>query len=113
MPLPAGTRLGHYEVLALIGTGGMGEVYKARDTRLNRLAALKVLPTGKMSDQDRRARFIHEARASSALNHPHIVTIYGIDCDGGIDFIAMEYVQGRTLDHVISRRGLKLQDTLR
>ncbi len=91
----------------------MGEVYKARDTRLNRLAAIKVLAPDKMADADRRARFVQEAQAASALNHPHIVTIYGIDRDGDVDFIAMEYVPGRTLDQAIGRRGLKLQDTLR
>src|SRR5215470_12395389 len=113
MPLVSGTRLGPYEILAPIGAGGMGEVYKARDTRLNRLAALKVLPAEKAVDADRRARFVHEAQAASALNHPHIVTIYGIDRDADVDFIAMEFVAGRTLDQAIGRRGLKLQDTLR
>jgi Tol biopolymer transport system component len=96
-----------------IGSGGMGEVYKARDTRLNRLAALKVLPAEKVVDADRRARFVQEAQAASALNHPHIVTIYGIDRDAGVDFLAMEFVPGRTLDQLSGRRGLKLQDTLR
>ena len=104
--------MGPYEILALIGAGGMGEVYKARDRRLNRLAALKLLSPGKLADSDRRARFIQEAQTASALNHAHIVTIYGIDRDAEVDFIAMEYVQGRTLDQVIGRRGLKLQDTL-
>jgi serine/threonine protein kinase len=96
-----------------IGSGGMGEVYKARDTRLNRLAALKVLPAEKVVDADRRARFVHEAQTASALNHPNIVTIYAIDRDAGVDFIAMEFVPGRTLEQVIGRRGLKLQEILR
>src|SRR5215467_2600644 len=113
MALSTGTRLGPYEILMPIGSGGMGEVYKARDTRLNRLAALKVLPAEKVLDADRRARFVQEAQAASALNHPRIVTIYGIDRDAGVDFIAMEFVPGRTLDQAIGRRGLKLQDTLR
>lgn len=98
MPLPRGTRLGPYEILLPIGSGGMGEVYQARDTRLNRLAALKVLPAEKVVDSDRRARFVQEAQSASALNHPHIVTIYGIDRDAGVDFIAMEFVPGRTLE---------------
>src|SRR6516162_5215232 len=113
MTLSTGTRLGPYEILMPIGSGGMGEVYKARDTRLNRLAALKVLPAEKVVDADRRARFVQEAQAASALNHPHIVTIYGIDRDAGVDFLAMEFVPGRTLDQLSGRRGLKLQDTLR
>jgi eukaryotic-like serine/threonine-protein kinase len=108
-----GRRISHYEILDKLGAGGMGEVYKARDTRLNRLAALKVLAPDKIADADRRARFVQEAQAASALNHPHIVTIYGIDRDGDVDFIAMEYVAGRTLDQAIGRRGLKLADTLR
>jgi Tol biopolymer transport system component len=91
----------------------MGEVYKARDTRLQRLAALKLLPPDKMADAERRARFIQEAQAASALNHPHIVTIYGIDREVEIDYIAMEYVQGRTLEQAIGRRGMKLSETLR
>jgi hypothetical protein len=93
----------------------MGEVYKARDIRLHRLAAIKVLPQDKMAHPDRRARFVLEAQAASALNHAHIVTIYGIDHDAesGVDYIAMEFVQGRTLEQLIGRRGLKLQDTLR
>jgi Tol biopolymer transport system component/predicted Ser/Thr protein kinase len=113
MPLSVGTRLCQYEILAPLGAGGMGEVYKARDSRLNRLAALKVLPPSKMADPDRRARFIQEAQAASALNHPHIVTIYGIDREADADFIAMEYIQGRTLEQAIGRRALKLQDLLR
>src|SRR4051794_37252651 len=105
--MQSGQQVSQYEVLEKLGAGGMGEVYKARDTRLNRLAALKVLRADRMSDTDRRARFIQEAQTASALNHPNIVTIYGIDRDAGVDFIAMEYVDGRTLDQRIGRRGLK------
>jgi Tol biopolymer transport system component/tRNA A-37 threonylcarbamoyl transferase component Bud32 len=105
--------LTHYEVLEKLGEGGMGVVYKARDKRLNRLAALKVLPPDRMADEGRRARFIQEAQAASALNHPNIVTIYGIDRDGGSDFIAMEFIAGQTLDAAISRHGLKLNETLK
>jgi Tol biopolymer transport system component/tRNA A-37 threonylcarbamoyl transferase component Bud32 len=108
-----GARIGHYEIVALLGAGGMGEVYKARDTRLNRMAALKVLPANKLGDAERRARFVNEAQAASALNHPNIVTIYGIDRDAGIDFIAMEFVPGHTMDQTIGRRRLKLGEVLR
>jgi eukaryotic-like serine/threonine-protein kinase len=77
--LQPGSTLGPYEVLALIGAGGMGEVYRARDPRLNRDVAIKVLPADRVSDEDRRRRFVQEAHAASALNHPHIVTIYEIE----------------------------------
>src|SRR5262252_7629563 len=108
-----GRSLTHYQVLEKLGEGGMGIVYKARDIRLNRLVALKVLPPDKMADEARRARFIQEAQAASALNHPNIVTIYEIDRDGGSDFIAMELIPGRTLDAVIGRHSLKLGETLK
>jgi len=108
-----GRTLTHYEILDKLGEGGMGVVYKARDTRLNRLAAVKVLQPGKTADPARRARFIHEAQAASALNHPNIVTIYEIDRAGDVDFIAMELVPGRTIETAISRRGLKLAETLK
>jgi eukaryotic-like serine/threonine-protein kinase len=78
MPLSADDKLGPYEILAPLGAGGMGEVYKARDTRLERLVAIKVLPANKVSDPARKQRFIQEARAASALNHPNIVTIHDI-----------------------------------
>jgi eukaryotic-like serine/threonine-protein kinase len=94
MALQAGTRLGPYEVLALIGAGGMGEVYRARDTRLGREVAIKVLPAERLTDPDRRRRFVQEAQAASALNHPHIITIYEIESANDSDFIVMEYVRG-------------------
>src|SRR5579872_3089525 len=96
-----GDRLGGYEIIELIGAGGMGEVYKARDSRLGRLVAIKVLPLDKISDPGRKARFLQEARAASALNHPNIVTIHGIVEEQGSDFIVMEYVAGKTLEHMI------------
>ncbi|HEU4996781.1 MAG TPA: protein kinase, partial [Gemmatimonadaceae bacterium] len=93
-----GRQLSHYEILERIGEGGMGVVYKARDTHLNRLVAIKILPADKVTNPDRRRRFVQEARAASALNHPGIVTIHDIAQDDGVDFIAMELVAGRTLD---------------
>ena len=105
MPLPPGSRLGPYEVLALIGAGGMGEVYRARDPRLNREVAIKVLPADRVADPDRRRRFVQEAQAASALNHPHIVTIHEIESADGNDFIVMEYVRGKSLDDLIPAAG--------
>jgi len=107
-----GRTLGHFEILEKLGEGGMGVVYKARDTHLDRLAAIKILPPDKVGDRDRRLRFAQEAKSASALNHPGIVTIYDIAQHEGIDFIAMELVPGRTLDRVIPRRGLGLNETL-
>ncbi|MBK7930697.1 MAG: PD40 domain-containing protein [Bryobacterales bacterium] len=101
-----GRTLSHYEVLEQIGEGGMGVVWLARDTKLGRTVALKVLRPGAPHDKERRRRFAQEARAASALNHPNIITIYEIDSSDGVDFIAMERAQGRPLDEVIGRRGL-------
>ncbi len=113
MPLLAGARLGPYEVVAPLGSGGMGEVYRARDTRLGRDVALKVLPAERLSDPRRRARFVQEARAASALNHPHIVTIHEIESAEGIDFIVMELVPGETLARLLRRGPLPTEDVLR
>ena len=109
MPLAAGTRLGPYEVLAKLGEGGMGEVYQARDTRLGRLAALKVIRADWAADPDRHRRFIREAQSASALNHPNILTIYEIGTAGDLDYIAMEYVAGGTLADIL-REGPVGQD---
>jgi serine/threonine protein kinase len=108
-----GSTLVHYTILEKLGEGGMGVVYKARDTRLDRLVALKVLTFEAVADPARKARLVQEARAASALNHPNIVHIYEIDSDGGRDFIAMEYVPGATLDRHIGRKGLVLRDALK
>src|SRR5512134_1073491 len=97
MPISAGARLGSFEVLGPLGAGGMGEVYRARDTRLGREVALKVLPEALSSDRERLARFEQEARAASALNHPNIVTIHEIGREGETTFVAMELVDGKTL----------------
>jgi|KBSSwiStaDraftv2_1062776.scaffolds.fasta_scaffold25587_4 Tol biopolymer transport system component len=101
MTLSAGTRLGPYEILSPLGSGGMGEVYKARDSRLGREVAVKVLPAIVASDPDRLRRFEKEARSASALNHPNLVTVYEIGDSGGTPYIAMELVEGRTLREIL------------
>ena len=105
-----GKTLGHYQILEKIGEGGMGAVYRARDLRLDRFVALKILPEQTNADPEPAAhharRFLHEAKSASALNHPNIITIYETGSEEGIDFIAMEYVRGRTLRAVIGRNGL-------
>jgi hypothetical protein len=100
--LSAGTRLGVYEIVAPLGAGGMGEVYRARDTRLSREVAIKVLPSATASDPDRRLRFEQEARSASALNHPNILTIHDVGSSDGTVYIAMELVDGKTLRELIS-----------
>jgi serine/threonine protein kinase len=112
MPLSPGAHLGPYEVLAFIGAGGMGEVYKARDTRLGRIVAVKVVTSEKLADAQAGRRFIKEARAVSALNHPNIVLLYDFSHDAGTDFLVLEYVQGQTLKELISPHGLPLKDVL-
>jgi Tol biopolymer transport system component len=107
-----GRTLAHYEILDKLGEGGMGAVWQARDTRLNRIVAIKTLPADKLADEQRKRRFIQEAQSASALNHPNIVTIYDINSDNGVDFIVMELVRGKTIDQLISRRGLRLHELL-
>lgn len=113
MAFDAGERIGPYEILSLLGAGGMGEVYKARDTRLRRVIALKSLPAEKIGHEERKQRFLLEAQAASRLNHPNIVTIYDVLEERGVCFIAMEYVEGRTLDAACAERGLALNDALK
>jgi eukaryotic-like serine/threonine-protein kinase len=113
MPLPAGSQLGPYEILAPLGSGGMGEVYKARDVHLGREVAIKTIASKRAVNDERRQRFLQEARAASALNHPGIVTIYDISRSGEVDYIVMEYVRGRTLDRVIGKHGLGVQEAIR
>ena len=112
MALNSGTRLGSYEILSAIGAGGMGHVYKARDHRLARAVALKMLPADMSRDPERLARFQREARAVAALNHPHIVTIYSVEEADGIHFLTMELVEGQSLDRLIPARGLPLDRIL-
>ena len=97
MTVAPGTRLGPYEILSPLGAGGMGEVYRARDSRLERDAAVKVLPEALASNAERLKRFEKEARSASALNHPNIVTVYDIGTTDGVSWIAMERVDGETL----------------
>src|SRR5271169_459556 len=103
----------HYEIIEKLGEGGMGVVYKARDTHLDRFVAIKVLPPEKVADADRKRRFVQEAKSESALNHPNIITISAIATDNGIDFIAMEYVPGKALNQLITRKGLPLGEALK
>jgi len=107
-----GRTLGHYQIEAKLGEGGMGVVYRARDTHLDRPVAVKVLAADALTNPERKRRFVQEAKAASALNHPNIITIYDIDNHGGIDYIAMEYVAGQSLDRPIGHQGLPLRDAL-
>ena len=111
MSLTSGTKLGRYEIRSLIGKGGMGEVYLAHDTELDRTVAIKILPPAVASDQQRLQRFIQEARSASALNHPHIITIYEIGTAGESKFIATEFIDGETLRERMNH-GLRLLDVL-
>jgi serine/threonine protein kinase len=107
----AGTRLGHYELVSILGAGGMGDVYRARDTRLRRDVAIKVLPAAFTSDPDRLARFEREALALAALNHPHIGAIYGVEEATGVRALVLELIDGETLGDRIAH-GLNLSDAL-
>ena len=115
MPLQSGTRLGSYELLSLLGEGGMGEVYRARDLELRREGAIKVLPASVAADPERLARLRREAQVLAALNHPHIAQIYGIAGDGDVRGLALELVEGETLaDRLVRERhaGIPLADAL-
>ncbi|MGA7461668.1 MAG: serine/threonine-protein kinase, partial [Candidatus Korobacteraceae bacterium] len=102
----AGRTLAHYRISTAIGAGGMGEVYRATDTKLAREIALKVLPPGMANDPDRLARFQREARAVAALNHPNVVTVYSVEESDNVHFITMELLEGEPLDRLISASGL-------
>ncbi len=112
MPLKPGTRLGPYQVQAPLGAGGMGEVYKATDTRLDRLVAIKVLPSHVADDPELRQRFEREARAISSLSHPHICALFDIGQENGTDYLVMEYLEGETLASRLERGPLPLRESL-
>jgi serine/threonine protein kinase/Tol biopolymer transport system component len=112
MSLSPGTRLGPYAIESAIGAGGMGEVYKAVDTRLDRTVAIKVLPEHVASDPELRQRFDREARAISSLNHPHICTLHDVGCQDGVDFLVMEYLEGETLAQRLAKGALPLEQAL-
>lgn len=107
-----GDVIGPYQILSLLGKGGMGEVYRARDSRLDRIVALKILPAEVAADQERMRRFVREAKAASALNHPHVATIYEIGEVDGLSFIAMEYVAGQTLAAKINGQALPVSEVV-
>src|SRR2546426_2357148 len=113
MMIVAGTRLGRYEIRSKIGEGGMGEVYLAEDTQLRRRVALKVLPEDLAANQDRMRRFVQEAQAAAALNHPNIAHIYEISEVDGLNFIAMEFIDGQTLRELIHGGQTELPKLLR
>ena len=112
MPLTVGSRLAHYDVTALIGEGGMGQVYQATDTRLDRTVAIKVLPEHVAADPDLKQRFEREARTVAALNHPHICTLHDIGTQDGIDFLVMEYLEGETLMDRLARGPLPVTEAI-
>src|SRR6201993_2272912 len=101
-----GHTLAHYRINSAIGAGGMGEVYRATDTKLAREIALKVLPPGMAGDPDRLARFQREARAVAALNHPNVVTVFSVEESDNVHFITMELIEGQPLDRLIAANGL-------
>src|SRR5689334_5323991 len=113
MSLARGAKLGPYEILDPLGAGGMGEVYKARDTRLDRTVAIKVLPAKLTAHPEARQRMEREARAVSSLNHPHICTLFDIGEDGGIDFLVLEYLEGETLADRLKKGPLPVDIALR
>src|ERR1700677_1121330 len=110
--LASGTKLGPYEIIELLGAGGMGEVYRARDTRLDRMVAIKILPAAFSADSDRLQRFAQEARSASALNHPNIITIYELGQDGSTHYIAIELVEGKTLREFLLCGLLPIRKTI-
>lgn len=113
MPLATGTRLGPYEIVAQVGAGGMGEVYGARDTRLDRVVAIKVLPSHRLDQADARERFEREGRAIAALNHPHICQLYDVGTEGAIHYLVLEYLQGESLADRLVKGPFALNELLR
>src|ERR1700686_3240862 len=113
MALQSGTKLGPYEIVSPVGAGGMGEVYKATDTRLNRTVAIKVLPPHFSDNSEMRQRFEREAKTIAGLNHPHICTLYDVGRQDGTDFLVMEYIEGETLAQRLAKGPLPLDQVLR
>src|SRR4249920_372673 len=112
MTLVAGTKFGPYEILSALGAGGMGEVYRARDSKLNRDVALKVLPAAFANDVERMARFQREAQILASLNHPNIASIYGLEESGGVRALVMELVEGPTLAERVAQGPIPLDEAL-
>ena len=113
MTLSAGTKLGPYEIVSSIGAGGMGEVYKARDTRLDRIVAVKVLPQHLSDSAEVRQRFEREAKTISQLSHPHICALYDVGSQDGVEYLVMEYLEGETLSERLVKGPLPLEQALR
>src|SRR6516225_4308339 len=112
MTIAVGTRLGPYEVLSALGSGGMGEVYRARDTKLDRDVAIKILPEALAADPDRIARFEREAKTLAALNQPHIAQIYGLEESNGVRALVMELVDGATLADRLAQGPIPIDEAL-
>src|SRR6476659_9499515 len=112
MFLSAGARLGAYEILSLLGAGGMGQVYKARDTRLDRTVAIKILPDALAADPQFRERFDREARTISQLDHPHICALYDVGEHAGTAYLVMQYLDGITLSERLAKRPLPIREAL-
>src|ERR1700720_4180530 len=113
MPLTSGTKLGPYEIQSLLGAGGMGEVYRALDTRLERTVAVKVLASHLSSSPELKQRMEREGRAISSVNHPHICQLYDIGSQNGTDYLVMEFLEGETLAERLRKGGLPLNEILR
>src|SRR5215471_2683742 len=113
MPLPQGTRFGPYEIQSPLGAGGMGEVYRARDTRLERTVAIKILPKELSADVARKQRFEREAKTVSCLNHPNICVLHDVGSQDGVDYLVMECVEGETLAKRLGKGALPLEQVLK
>src|SRR2546421_5654686 len=112
MPLTSGSKLGPYEIQSPLGAGGMGEVYRARDTRLDRTVAVKILPAHLSDNPEAKQRFEREARVISSLNHPHICTLHDVGSQDGTSYLVMEFVQGESLEARLLRGALPLKQAL-
>src|SRR6266567_3375342 len=112
MALISGTKLGPYEIVSALGAGGMGEVYRARDTRLDRTVAIKILPSHLSSNPEAKQRFEREARAISSLNHPHICTLHDVGHQDGTDYLVMEYLEGETIEQRLKKGPFPLDQVL-